>query len=166
MSFPLRIAAAKALTCFAATLMKPSMSPLCRYGAPQQPAPSTNEHSTPLRSNTLTKSWPIAGCWYSTKHVGNTATEPCFFANTGMARFLNHVLNRCLAKGGSNRTDETPAVFSTIFRTSDPGFAPSTTFVIVGIVVANLPSASVCPMTSFVARLRRVTWPLAMRIAS
>src|SRR5258706_371000 len=45
MSWPLRTAAASASTLLFACLLKVSASPLCRYGAPQQRAPSTTEQA-------------------------------------------------------------------------------------------------------------------------
>ena len=72
--------AANAFTFFSATLVNCSTSPLCSHGAPQHDEPVAIEHSTPLRSYTFTRSWPICGCWYSTRHVGNTATRPCRLA--------------------------------------------------------------------------------------
>ena len=38
--------------------------------------PSGSSHAKPLRSNTATAALPIAGSWYSTRHVGNSATVP------------------------------------------------------------------------------------------
>ena len=99
----------------------------------------------------------MPGSWYSTRHVGKRATLPCFFVITGDTCFLNHVEKRDLAKGGNRRWLETPEVFSTTLRTSEPGSAPITALAIGENVVATLPKASVWPIMVVVMRLRSGT---------
>ena len=84
-----------------------------RYGAPQHVAPSTSEHSSRCARTPARASWPIAGSWYSTRHVGNTATRPCRLVIRTFGRCANHVENRCRANGGSSRWLDTPVTFST-----------------------------------------------------
>ncbi|CAB4365806.1 unannotated protein [freshwater metagenome] len=102
-------------------------------------------------------SWPTPGAWYSTRQVGKIATFPCRLAIRTLGRFLNQVVNRCRAYGGSMRTDDTPVVASIALRTSEPGLAPTILLASGAASVAALPNRSVWPMTVSVAFWRRLT---------
>lgn len=94
------------------------------------------------------------------------ATRPCRLAMRTLGRFLNQVLKRCRAYGGSMRTAETPVAACIALRTTPPGFAPTILLATGAASVAALPIRSVCPITASVARSRSETCLLACRIAS
>ena len=84
----------------------------------------------------------MAGSWYSTRQVGKSATLPWRLPMRTFGRLANQVEKRCLANGGSNRTLETPAVFSITLRIRLPCGAPMA-LLTNPEVVPTLPIASV-----------------------
>ncbi len=94
----------------------------------------------PLRSSTATAALPIAGCWYSTRHVGNSATGPRSTFGAGVdragSRLRNHFENRTRWNVGNSRSRAIPVTFSIAYR-AGPNLAVA--FTIGASVVATTP---------------------------